>query len=513
MPLSFIAAPRTELNKLSIIANELSWEKNVIEAGSWSIAVDSLPPQGRAFVSSIDQDKTLIVIGEVLNRKELRSLLGIYSSLALTASDAELVHLLMRELGESALGLIEGCFVGLLSDHASGTLRLFSDTTGAMPCYLTTRDKTWISSEIKLLRRSGIFKPDFAPFHALGKPEHREDSYTPLTNLRRIKPGEIVRITKDGYGIPVLESHLYHAFRPCADRVLSKNEALLQIDTLMRSSMDQCLNDAIRVGVPLSGGLDSSLVTALAKQSIADLSTFSIGTDLSNEFEFASQVAEHLGTRHREFVLSDDDVMTGLIEAIYFNEICDGLSAEIQAPLFALYRKVQNTVDTLITGYGSDLLFGGILPLQHPTRTANEFLWEQVYRTRWTGEFSTFGARHYGIKVRHPFWSNQLIGFCLDLCPSLKVSQEEVKIILREYAADQGLLPANIIWRKKIGIHEGSSINRMFASKLKTKVASYDIKSQFCYFVFREFFEKNQKPWTIDHAELMQRFVQSMETK
>jgi carbapenam-3-carboxylate synthase len=152
------------------------------------------------------------------------------------------------------------------------------------------------------------------------------------------------------------------------------------------------------------------------------------------------------------------------------------------------------------------LLFGGTLPLQRPARGANLSLWEQIYRTRWTGEFSPFGASHYGMRVRHPFWSNRLIGFCLDLCASFKVSDDQVKIILREYAARESLLPENIVWRKKIGIHEGSSINRMFADRLRTDVSGYELKSLFAYFVYREFLEHSLALDAIDTERLMHGF-------
>ncbi|NRR33508.1 DUF1933 domain-containing protein [Oxalobacteraceae bacterium] len=512
MSFSFIAAPSAERAALHHAVGEFGWKNGVIDAGPWSVAVHTGPVARAVQVSTLVADKTLVLIGDVLNRAQLVSVLCMYDSLALTASDAELVHLAIRELGASALALVEGSFVGLLVNKETNSISAFTDVNGMMPCYVTLLAQPWIASEIKLLRACSRFVPEFSSAQKLVAPELRADNYSPVSNVRKVKPGEVLKVGSDGYGMPLLESSLFHAFRPQRDRVLSQPQALRLIDTLMRSSVEQCVSGAGRVGIPLSGGLDSSLVTALAKQSLSELSTFSIGTELSNEFEFAAQVANHLGTKHKEFLLSDDDVLTGLVEAVYYNEIYDGLSAEIQAPLLALYRKTEGMVDTLITGYGSDLLFGGVLPLQEPSRAANLVLWEQVYRTRCTGEFSNFGAQHYGMQVRHPFWSNRLIGFCLDLCPSLKVSNDEVKVALREYAADEDLLPHNIIWRKKIGIHEGSSINRMFANKLGIDVERYDLKSRFSYFVYREFLENGKTPWTTGAAELMERFARDIKS-
>jgi carbapenam-3-carboxylate synthase len=510
MSYSFVAAPHADRSALVDAIAGLGWKNGVIDAGLWSVAVQSGSEPGAVHVSNVVPDMTLVFVGEILNRPALTSMLCLYDSLALTANDAELVHLMIRDMGTASLALVEGGFVGLLINRSSNSIAAFSDVNGLMPCYITLQSRPWIASEIKLLRACPQFEPEFVPAAKLIGPELRADNYTPLTNLRKVKPGEVLNLGVDGYGMPMFESSLYHAFRPRHDRVISRTHALGLIDMLMRDSLKSCLEGAGRAGIPLSGGLDSSLVTALAMQSVKQLSTFSIGTELSNEFEFAQQVARHLGTSHTEFMLSDEDVLTGLLEAIYFNEIYDGLSAEIQAPLLALYRKSEGRVDTLITGYGSDLLFGGVLPLQSPARAANLVLWEQVYRTRSTGEFSSFGARHYGMRVRHPFWSNRLIGFCLDLCPALKVSTDEVKIVLREYAAAGQLLPHNIIWRKKIGIHEGSAINRMFANKLDIDVSRYDVKTQFSYFVYRRFFEHGETPWTRSPDAWMQQFAQHL---
>lgn len=505
MSYSFIAAPYNELGQLRGVVDQLEWKVDVIPMGAWCIAA-AAGNKARPTSHVADyKGGTLVLVGEILNRAHLRSILCLYDSAALTANDAELMVIALEELGERAVAIAEGAFTGLVFER-SGAARVFTDVTGMMPCFVTTQSSPWISSEIKLLRRKAGFTFDFTPLDRFIAPEQRADNFTPLRNVQRVKPGEFVRLGADGYGKFFTESKLAHAFKPRADRELTQLQGLRAVDSLMQSAVHQCVADSGSIGIPLSGGLDSSLVTSLASRSLDQMSTFAIGTELSNEFVFAQEVADFVGTSHKQFLLSDDDVLTGLIESIYHNEIYDGLSAEIQAPLFALYKKVEGTVDTLVTGYGSDLLFGGVLPLQTPSRSANDFLWEQVYRTRWTGEFSVFGASHYGMQVRHPFWSNRLIGFCLDLSPALKVSNEEVKLVLREYAAQNELLPSGIVWRKKIGIHEGSSINRMFANKLGTDVTRYDIKSVFAYFVYREFFEHGRTPQDLGPDELIARF-------
>jgi len=185
------------------------------------------------------------------------------------------------------------------------------------------------------------------------------------------------------------------------------------------------------------------------------------------------------------------------VRAVY-NEIYDGLSAEIQSGLFFLYKKDAGSSDVMITGYGADLLFGGVLNTKSNPLEVNNLLWQQIYRTRWTGEFSSFGAMHYGIKIRHPFWNTRLIAFCLNLPSHFKVSND-VKVILREYAHQQSLLPAEIILRKKIGIHEGSSINILFSKILKSDSNDYVSKTSFTYDLYKKFISGESH---IDHTDL-----------
>jgi carbapenam-3-carboxylate synthase len=305
---------------------------------------------------------------------------------------------------------------------------------------------------------------------------------------------------------PSMSTNLYHAYRPTDDRNLSSAETQSMIERLLGESVGNGMANGQRIGIPLSGGLDSSVVTALASRVSSGLQTFCIGTRVSAEFEYAETVARYLGSKHSAFLLSEDDVVDGIVRSIQFNEIFDGLSAEIQSSLFALYRRVEGSVDTLITGYGADLLFGGVVPPQSPTRSVNLSLWDQIYRTRWTGEFSPIGAAHHGIRVRHPFWSNRLLGFCLDLAPSLKVSTNEVKLCLRAFAAKEDRLPLEIARRKKIGIHEGSSVNTIFSRVVGSN--NYIAKNRFAYFAYRHMLN-SQKHKVTPSDELLALFLRS----
>ena len=508
---SFLISRTSERGSLLDVADRLGWKAQTTVIADWCV-LHACDDMNSGYTSYKTENNTILMMGIILNGIEIVPLLSIHDSTALvamtTANHACIAQLVIRNFGLGGLALLEGSFVGIEINHQTNAIRVFTDCTGMASAYVTQYETSpVIASEIKLLCRLARFTPSFIEQDKLSDPMLRPDDFSLIRNIIKVKPGALLNVAFDGRDRASVGNHGYHAFLPKNHHNLSRAQAIPFIDALLRNSVQLCVRDAGRIAVPLSGGLDSGIVTALAMQFCGKLMTFSIGTKHANEFSHAAQVAQHLGSQHEELVLSDLEVLQGLVEAIYFNEISDGLSAEIQAPLFALYKKTKNRIDTMVTGYGADLLFGGVLPPQLPGHAVNVSLWGQIYRTRWTGEFSTVGAAHYGIAVHHPFWNNRLLGLCLDMDPGLKISPHEVKIILREYANLQQLLPTDVIWRKKVGIHEGSGIDALFGRILGTEKGDYDVKSRFTYFVYRYFLENFITPAQIDGQELLHRFA------
>lgn len=482
--MSFIVIAKQDIPELRSVVERAGWrDPSIEEYGPFAIATntDGTLPCSRA--ASQDGSRAVALFGDVLNANGLRSLLSIYDSTALTTNDAGLVLIALATFGPASFTLFDGAFSGAIIEPMAGRISLFTDCNGQLSAYATRETQPWFAPELKLLCLRENFHPEFLPVNQVADFDGRADDFCPVTNVRKVKPGEFLSISWDGIGEPVLTGRIYHAFRPSANRSISRENAEAMIGRLLGDAVADSLVGARRVGVPLSGGLDSSLITALASRQRTDLLTFSIGTEISAEFEFAEIVSRHVGTRHETFLISEEDILEGMIQAIRYNEIFDGLSAEIQSSLFALYDRTRGAVDTLITGYGADLLFGGVVTPQQPGREINESLWRQIYRTRWTGEFSPIGSSRFGLRVRHPFWNNRLLGFCLDLAPELKVSPTEIKVCLREFAAKDDLLPSSIAWRKKVAIHEGSSVKTMCSKIMDAN--SYNAKTQFTYFAYK----------------------------
>ncbi|KAB7894857.1 DUF1933 domain-containing protein [Rouxiella sp. S1S-2] len=427
------------------------------------------------------------LIGDIYNIEILKSTLGKLEGNIWSANDAEVLCLLRERLGDEALSLAEGDFC-LIIEYKQGEIEVLTDSKGLNLVSIVMAEQTWITNSLKMV---GIVEGEKA-FHFFEEGEFinqstKNDTFIPIRNATRFKPGTINKLSYYDKKHPFLESKLINSLQSRKLLTLNKNILYELLDTDMKCSISRLTNNNTSIGIPLSGGLDSSLVTALACQYFKSVKTWSIGTELGDEFRFSKIVSDTLGTQHEVKILSDEDILSGVLKAIYHNEIFDGLSSEIQSGLFNVYGLAQGKVNTLLTGYGSDLLFGGILNPQKNYDDPNEILSEQVYRTRWTGEFSTQGARSYDLNVRHIFWSNTLISLCRNLDPQFKIRDNEVKNILREYTESLNLLPKEIVWRKKIGIHEGSSINKCFAKIIATTENNYIEKTKFTYSIYKKF--------------------------
>ena len=243
----------------------------------------------------------------------------------------------------------------------------------------------------------------------------------------------------------------------------------------------------------------------MTKKLTPNVTTVSVGTEQTNEFKWARQVSDFVGTRHHELVLTGEQVMSGILRSIYENEIFDGFQAEVQSPLYNLVEHVHSmNKKKILTGYGADLLFGGVISADTSPDIVNKILNEQINRTKWTGEFSPYIANKFNIELEHPFWNSKLIAFAMSLDGNYKKNAAEVKVILREMAHMFKYLPDEITWRKKIGIHESTSIKGMFSTYLGAHADSnsYDLKNLFTYNIFKRLYEEKQPVQSIDLTQL-----------
>lgn len=242
-----------------------------------------------------------------------------------------------------------------------------------------------------------------------------------------------------------------------------------EVSKTLKESVSQMVNGCDEVGVCLSGGVDSSTIAFLSNFHANHVRTYTIGTPYGNEFSTAKQVANIIGSEHQEFVMSHEDLEYIIPELIWALETWDLLTLQILAPLAFIYRKIPPK-SVLLTGYGADLIFAGTLNVSEQEEIIEKKILQQILLTIPTNEFSPALASRNSITVRHPFWSRQMLSLGLYIRANLKVHNGIVKYILR--SAVEPWLPAEVVWRQKCGIHEGTSTNRMFADFLNTSEPS-----------------------------------------
>jgi carbapenam-3-carboxylate synthase len=482
---SFAAVPSNREALLDSLISKLNKGGLQIKVKNWSFVFFCESEHIQfAFFDAIAGSKVNLV-GYIANEFELRRLGATVSTTALTCSTPVLLNLLRHHFGSSVFNLIEGAF-NYIEVGSNDELVIITDTTSQQPVFFAQTSTTWVTTELKNIGFVEQDAFDFVSPEVVLRNRLPGDGFLPIKNAERLRASSINCLKRDSYGKLIFMARTYELSPDNTPQFLPKEVVFSWIDELISDSINNAIPNNEIVGIPLSGGLDSSLVTAIASGQGANIKTYSMGTELGNEFEYARIVAEVCKTEHTEFLFTSEDILKGICDAIYHNEIFDGLSAEIQSGLFSLYRRCSDEVDTMITGYGSDLMFGGVLNLTDALEGVNDTLWEQIYRTRWTGEFSPIGAANYGIQVRHPFWSKKLISFCKNLDPVYKLSVDDVKPVLREFTEKLGSLPDEIVHRKKIGIHEGSAVNLAFAESLGVDVSDYARKTRFTFSLYKE---------------------------
>jgi carbapenam-3-carboxylate synthase len=216
-------------------------------------------------------------------------------------------------------------------------------------------------------------------------------------------------------------------------------------------------------GVLLSGGVDSSTVAALAARQLGTLRTYTVGTPFGDEFAPARVLAEHIGSQHEELMFTPAD-LTGLLpRMVRLLETWDLTTLQIVAPICFVLDRLRGRESVLLTGYGADLLFAGLGGAGSDEAT-EQAIRAGVLATGCSNEFSPAVAEHSLIAVRHPYWAAPMITTALSVPAALKLRDGTVKWALRQAAAR--VIPAEVAFRAKIAIQEGTAMHHMFAAVL-----------------------------------------------
>lgn len=393
---------------------------------------------------SKDGNLVLAVNGEIYNHLKLRKH-GLKQDYEfLTASDCEIILALYREKGTKLFEDLNGIFAFALYDKENNSYLIGRDHIGIIPLY-TGRDSEgnfYVSSEIKGL--SDI-----------------------CTKIEEFPPGSYLD-SRDG----VIKKYYSPAWEDC-ESVSNVPPDIKKLRKALEDAVHRQLMSDVPYGVLLSGGLDSSIISAVAKKYSSrrvetgdlreawwpKLHSFSVGLEGSPDLAAAREVADHIGTVHHEITFTVQEGLDALRDVIYHIETFDVTTVRASTPMFLMARYIKSMgVKMVLSGEGADELFGGYLYF-HKAPNAKAFHEETVRKVSKLHMFDCLRANKsmaaWGVEARVPFLDKEFMDVAMGINPEDKRPKDGrmEKHILRK--AFEDFLPEKIAWRQKEQFSDG----------------------------------------------------------
>ena len=401
------------------------------------------PTSGKQPLLSKDKNLVLAANGEIYNHLELRKQFEDYYQFQ-TKSDCEVILALYKKKGASFLDELNGIFGFALYDVANDSYLIARDHMGIIPLYMGwDQDGTfYVASELKALE-SVCSKIELFP------PGHYLDS----------KVGEI----KSWYQRDWMEY----------DMVKENETDIKVLRTALEEAVHRQLMSDVPYGVLLSGGLDSSITSAIAKKYAEkriesddkdaawwpQLHSFATGLENSPDLAAAQKVADHLGTIHHEIKFTIQEGIDAIRDVIYHLETYDITTIRASTPMYLMARAIKAMgIKMVLSGEGADEIFGGYLYF-HKAPSAKEFHEETVRKLDKLHMYDCLRANKslaaWGIEGRVPFLDKAFMDVAMNINPKDKMINGErmEKWILRK--AFEDLLPKSVAWRQKEQFSDG----------------------------------------------------------
>ncbi len=390
---------------------------------------------------SEDESLILAVNGEIYNHKELKAELGDKYTYQ-TNSDCEVILALYQEYGCDFLDKLNGIFAFVLYDKAKNTYIIGRDHMGIIPLYTghDAEGNFYVASEMKALMPV-------------------------CKTVAEFKPGQY--FTQGEY-------HHYYQRDWKEFSAVEDNEASVdELRTALEGAVKRQLMSDVPYGVLLSGGLDSSIISAItqtfAKRRIEDdgasdawwpqLHSFAVGLEGAPDLIAAQKVADAIGTIHHEITFTFQDGLDALKDVIYHLETYDVTTIRAATPMYLMARKIKAMgIKMVLSGEGADELFGGYLYF-HKAPNAQAFHEELVRKLDKLHLFDCLRANKamaaWGLEARVPFLDKEFIDTAMRINPEAKMSKDGriEKQILRE--AFEHKLPKEVAWRQKEQFSDG----------------------------------------------------------
>ncbi len=331
------------------------WQEDSVALLHCRLSIIDLSPTGAQPMISRDGRYVLVYNGEIYNYRALRAELEQGWEFR-GSSDTEVLLAAITRWKQDALRRLNGIYAFALWDRVSKELWLVRDPLGVKPLYYTDASGFAFSSEIKglrpLLPKVRVDHRSLHEFMFYGAPLGRNTLYS---GIWQVLPGESVRFhTATGKIERLMESFV-------TPETATSELSISALRAQLRASVTSQMVADVPVGVLLSGGLDSSTITAFASDlGRREVHTFSVGFDdnpLGSELAKARLVAKHFNTNHHEIEISARDVIPILERMV---EVYDGpFSDAANLPLYLLYGKLRGSWKVMLQGDGGDEIFAG----------------------------------------------------------------------------------------------------------------------------------------------------------
>ena len=401
------------------------------------------PQSGRQPLFSPDRKQVLAVNGEIYNHREIRKqYAGRYEFQ--TGSDCEVILTLYRDKGIDFLEDLNGIYAFALYDEEKDDFLIARDPIGVIPLYIgwDKDGKVYCASELKALEG---FCDEYEPF----------------------LPGHYY------LGSEGIMKRWYKRDWMDYNAVKDNGGNATDIRTALDEAVKRQLMSDVPYGVLLSGGLDSSVISALAKQYASkrietdsrqdawwpQLHSFAVGLKGAPDLAKAREVAEHIGTVHHEINYTIQEGLDAVRDVIYFIETYDVTTVRASTPMYLLARVIKSMgIKMVLSGEGADEVFGGYLYF-HKAPNAKAFHEETVRKLSKLHLYDCLRANKslaaWGVEGRVPFLDKDFLDVAMRLNPELKMCPGKTieKKIVREAFAD--LLPESVAWRQKEQFSDG----------------------------------------------------------
>lgn len=420
------------------------------------------PQSGGQPLYSPNRKQVLAVNGEIYNHQNIRSrYVGNYEFR--TGSDCEVILALYRDKGIHFLEELNGIFAFALYDEERDEFLIARDAIGVIPLYIGKdyNGLLYVASELKALEG---FCDEYEPF----LPGHYYWS----------REGEMRR--------------WYNRDWMKYEAVKNNESSMTRLHDALEAAVRRQLMSDVPYGVLLSGGLDSSVISAIAKkhaelrvetdnQSEAwwpQLHSFAVGLKGSPDLVKAREVAEHIGSVHHEIHYTIQEGLDAIRDVIYYIETYDVTTVRASTPMYLLARVIKSMgIKMVLSGEGADEVFGGYLYF-HKAPNAEAFHEETIRKLDKLYLYDCLRANKslsaWGVEGRVPFLDTEFLDVAMRLNPTDKMCPETTieKRIVREAFGE--LLPESVAWRQKEQFSDGVGYSWIDTLKAITSKAVSD---------------------------------------